>query len=92
MNITDYCDAINATIRINYYPNQRKRFCARIEGAEVKEKGCLASVHGNGITPLAAIADYAKQIAGKVIVFDAFDGEKRRELQVPINLSIEEFS
>ena len=89
MNIADYCDVLNLELRVLRYPNQNGRWCARFERCETKDapdSGVLASPHGNGKTPEAAISDYTDQIRGKILVVDAMGGSSRREYGVPVTL------
>lgn len=58
------------------------RWCAHFKHAEVKGPGILSSVSGNGDTPEQAIADYARQLPGQLLVIDAFR-PTRREIQCP---------
>ena len=89
MKVTDYVDVINCNIQMTYYHNQNNRWCAKFEYAEVLEhKGSatLVSEHGNGPTPEAALQKYIDGIKGKILVFNATGGDKRREFKVPMNL------
>lgn len=65
-----------------------QRFYARFEDTEVMWKGMLRGVYGEGPNPEAAIKDYAAQIAGSRIAVQAYT-DKRREFDVPSNLSYE---
>jgi hypothetical protein len=83
MNILEYADAINKEIEITYYANQSGRFSASFSPmCEIKNDEILTSVYGNGLCPQAALNNFAKEISGKIIVFDA-NSEKRLELRVP---------
>ena len=89
MKVTDYVDIINCNIKITYHHNQNNRWCARFEYAEVMENegsAMLKSEQGNGATPCAALEDYVDSIKGKILVFNATGGDKRREFKVPQNL------
>ncbi len=59
------------------------RFTASFEHAEVKDGPILSSAYGNGTSEAEAIADYARQISGKLLVIDA-TSEDRFEIEVPI--------
>jgi hypothetical protein len=59
------------------------RYFAYFQGAEVKSDAVLSGEYGNGNVPEDAIANYALRISGKLLVIDAYDKEKRREIQVP---------
>ena len=91
MNITEYADVINVNITITYYHNQQQRWCAHFEGAEVLEhegSAILAILHGNGSTPYEALQDYLDNVEGKILVFNATGGDKRREFKVPMSIEI----
>ncbi len=87
MTLQDYCDAINVQIKLTYYPNQDSRWSASFEDAEVKQGHGLLSAYGSGKSPALAINDYVTQIRGKRIVLSAMSIERRREFDVPANLS-----
>jgi len=60
------------------------RYYAHFERCEVMDGGCLIGAYGNGATKEAAIADYARTLAGKRIAVDAFGvKQERREIQCP---------
>jgi len=59
------------------------RYYAEFEDCEVKQGVGLRSEYGNGRTPEDAMADYARNISGKLLVLNAF-GPNRREIQAPI--------
>ena len=59
------------------------RFYAHFKHAEVKDGCALTGTFGNGRTEREAILDYAKEISLKLLVLDAMDKDKRRELRVP---------
>lgn len=89
MNITDYADIINVNIKITYYHNQNYRWSACFEYADfLAHEGSviLRSEHGNGESPVEAINNYIDLIKGKILVFDAMSGDKRREYKVPMGL------
>lgn len=58
------------------------RFFASFKGTEVKGDRVLTGVYGDGNTPDAAAADYAKSISLTRIVVDAMT-KNRREIDVP---------
>ncbi len=61
-----------------------KRFYACFKNAEVKnDDSMLGGKSGNGETPEEAMADYGKQISGKLLIIDAGTAE-RREIYVPV--------
>ena len=91
MKLEDFADVILKDMLIRRYANQNNRWMAKFEGAEVKDtehSSILAGTHGNGKTPEAAMNDYLGQIRGKILVFNAYGGEKRREYGVPQNLEL----
>jgi len=57
--------------------------CSFIPFAEIKAGSILITVNGYGDTELAAIKDFIQNVSGQVIVLDAYDKKKRREIQVP---------
>jgi len=59
------------------------RYYAQFEDCEVKKGVCLLSEYGNGGTPEEAMANYAQEISGALLVLNAF-GPNRREIQAPI--------
>lgn len=59
------------------------RYCAQFEDCEVKQGSCLRSEYGTGKTPWEAMANYAQEISGALLVLNAF-GPNRREIQAPI--------
>jgi len=62
---------------------ESSRYYAKFEDCEVKQGPGLRSEYGNGRTPGEAIANYAKEISGALLVLNAF-GPNRREIQAPI--------
>lgn len=58
------------------------RYYVSFPNVEIMERGMLASYHGDGDTPDAAAADYARQLAGRRIAIDAYTDE-RVEIDVP---------
>ena len=89
MNIEEYADALNLELEIRRYPNQCNRYAASFENCETKasaDDGCLTGTYGNGDSPSGAVVDYVQQIRGKILVHQAYSGDKRREYVVPKNL------
>ncbi len=62
------------------------RFYASFKCVEVKSGGILFGEHGDGDTEEEAIYDYARRISGELIVVDAGDPRKRREIKVGVLL------
>ena len=67
------CGALNLSWRCSF------------EHGEVKNGGCLESAYGCGETVQEALYDYAKQIVGRVLVFNATNDD-RQEFTVPETL------
>lgn len=91
MNIEEFADILLKDIDIKRYANQDNRWSARLAGAEVKDtehSNILASTTGNGNSPSKALEDYIEQIKGKILIFNAMQGDKRREYGVPKNLEL----
>lgn len=59
------------------------RYYAKFEGCDIKDGDVLCSAFGDGRTPGEAMANYAKEISGVLLVLNAF-GPNRREIQAPI--------
>ena len=87
MTLLEYADVIEARLVIRYRNGSTPamRWYAYFDHAEVKERSMLVWMYGNGPTPDEAVADYAKQIAGQRLVFDAM-GPGRKEFTVPTTL------
>lgn len=65
------------------------RYYAEFEGAEVKILNMLCGIYGNGDSFDEAIKDYIERILGDLLVINAADKEKRREIRVPKQLIME---
>ena len=89
MKLTEWCDVVDAQLRVVYYSNQNNRWCAKIEGMECIEGSCLASIYGNGKTPYGAILDLIRKCGGKRVVFNAYQQKLRKEVNFPKNLEFE---
>lgn len=87
MKLTEWCDVIGATLQVTYYPNQNTRWCAAVEGMEIKDGGCLATFHGKGNAPYDAILALLRKCQGKTVVFNAYKSN-RIEYIFPKNLEI----
>lgn len=55
---------------------------ARIPRVEVVDDGLLVGVYGVGSTPDEAIADFVKQISGKRLSLEMYDGAKFHKARV----------
>lgn len=81
-------DMIGAELIINerdkeFDSNGTMRYYAHFKYCEVKDGNMLIGVSGDGRTINAAIRDYAKQISGKHLVFDAYT-QDRKDLKAPV--------
>lgn len=63
--------------------SEDSRYYAQFEDCEIKDGRILRSEYGNGRTPWEAMANYAQEISGALLVLNAF-GPNRREIQAPI--------
>lgn len=80
-----FAEIIGQNITLTRYQGQKGRWCCQIDRAEVMLNGGLLGEHGNGTSPDAAMADYARLIAGKRIAINAMTKD-RREYNVPAEL------
>lgn len=80
-------DLIDKDIIFRRYANQNNRWTANFENAEIKEGGTLVSAYGNGDSAFAALDAYVKEIAGKVLIFNAFSVDQRVIFTMPKDLS-----
>lgn len=90
MTIYELADLLNVTILVHRHPNQDNRWTASFDGCETKDSeysNILAGTYGNGNAPAAALDDYARQIGGKVLVFNAMS-DRRREFVAPKGLEV----
>ncbi len=91
MTIGELADILELELIIRRYPNQQGRYCAKFEGAEIKEdkhSSILISVHGNAYSPLGAIDNYINDIRGKWMVINAASPDERREFSIPNSLTL----
>ena len=84
MKIGMFFDIVGVELKLTYHPNQYGRWCCGSD-LEVKSGRFLSGVFGNGKTPDEAIASYANEIKGKIVVKRAFY-EDRHEFNVPSDL------
>lgn len=86
--LEEFCDRYELVLQVHERSSPRlPRFYATIRGAEFREREhFLTGLFGDGHTPQESIADYAKEISGKVMVLDAMLSS-RREIQVPTLLT-----
>jgi len=59
------------------------RYYVEFQRCEIKDDYILTSATGNGDTIEEALADYAKQISRKQLVFNAYDQDTRRVIYAP---------
>ena len=95
MTLTEYAEVIGRNIEIRYIPRIHSelqyaniglginRFVTDFENAEIGEDGILRGAFGTGVTPEQSMADYARQISGKRLIFNAYDDKRRVEALVP---------
>jgi hypothetical protein len=63
--------------------SEDSRYFAHFEHAEIQDGSCLVGTYGNGATPESAIAAYAQEISGKLLVVNA-GTRSRIDIRVPI--------
>jgi hypothetical protein len=80
-----FLDAIDVSLVVTRYSNQKGRWTATIVSAEIKEGSMLCGTHGNGSYPEEAIEDYVQKIKGKLLILNAYSGS-RKEILVPTTL------
>lgn len=88
MNIEQLADLLNKLITVHMRSNWREdksRWYAVLEGAEVKDRALLRSAFGDGDCPNNAVRALAKELAGATIVFNA-TGPNRTEFTAPKDL------
>jgi len=85
INLFAFLDTIDSNLELRRYANQKGRWIAKIEDAELKEGIMLIGDYGTGKSPEQAIEDYVKKIKGKLIVINAMTDE-RKEFKVPESL------
>ena len=62
--------------------DERSRFYAAFDRAEVKHGGMLKGEYGDGPTPEEATKAYAQALRGQLLVIDAYKSS-RREIRCP---------
>jgi len=85
MKIEELARVLDKQLQISY-PDDAGDWYASFKYGEVKDGPILASYTGRGKTPSAALADYAKDIAGKLMVFHAMNDKLRMEFKMPCEL------
>jgi hypothetical protein len=76
---------LNEEIEIRF-PDVNQNYMFSFKNAEIKERSMLVSTCGRGKSPDIARKNYMPEIAGKTLVFNAFDKERRREIVVPLTI------
>jgi hypothetical protein len=82
-------DLLSKHLILKRFANQDNRWMAEFENCEVKDSKdtcIISSCYGNGTSPEEAILDYISNIAGKILVFNAFS-ENRKEFYCPTYLT-----
>lgn len=86
VSLSEFADQHGLVMRVTERPPENAapsaRWYARFDGVEVKEGRVLVGTFGNGYDPESAIADYAGNIAGELLVTDP-NGSRRREIRAP---------
>jgi len=62
---------------------ESNRYYAQFRDVDVKDGAVLRGTFGNGRTPEAAMANYAKEISGKLLVKDWHKPDERKEFHAP---------
>lgn len=88
MKVEEFCDVIEAGLKVTYHPNQNGRWTAAFADCEVKEGGCLRGTYGEGVTANLAIWHYIEKIVGKRLVKGAYTDD-RQEFNVPAVLEFD---
>ncbi len=86
MTVYELADILRATIVAKRYEGQNGRITAHFEDYETKESefaACLEGTYGDSDTWDGAVADYARKISGRILVFKAFNEDRRREFRCP---------
>ena len=83
MTILEFADEINKELVVRYYPNQDCRVSAHFDHCEVKDGTRLVGEFGESDNPEEALNDYAYNIQGKALVFNARSTCQRQEFTVP---------
>lgn len=56
-----------------------RRWTAHFDNVEIKDGPILEAAYGDGMSPYAAVLDYSRKIAGKLLVINAGSSKKRCE-------------
>jgi hypothetical protein len=85
MSIEELALILDEEIEIRF-PDINQNYMFSFKNAEIKEGSMLVSTCGRGKTSDVAKKNYMPEIAGKILVFHAFDKERRREIVVPLTI------
>lgn len=87
MTLDELAHLLDVELRITSSVDDNGKISIRVKfpHAEIKDGIVLASATGFGKTLAQARKNYAREIAGKRLVFDAY-GEFRREFNIPSTL------
>lgn len=81
VNIEDFADRHDLVMVVaERYHNRLAPYYAYFEAAE---GSMLCSTFGDGHSEREAISNYCKEIAGRVLVVNAYDQTNRKEIAVP---------
>ena len=85
MTIEEFASVIDHPIEILMRPGfpRDMLWYAHFQDGEIKRGNFLEGTSGNGRTPQEALDVYAREISGRVLVFDVMSETKRREYNVP---------
>jgi hypothetical protein len=85
MNIFEFADIIGKDLVVRRISNQNNRWICDFKYCEIKEGTMLKSSYGDAFNPVDAINDFAKQICGQQLVFNAYMSN-RQDFNVPKDL------
>ena len=85
MTLFELAEVVQGTLEFRRYPLQDGRITCSFERCEIKGTGVLIGKYGNGYTFQEAMKDYANEIQGQILVFDAHT-DRRKEFGVPPTL------
>lgn len=84
MSIDEFADRHGLVMRVRERAHKPvgspQRFFASFNNVEVKDRGCLVSVYGDGRTPEDAIDAYARALSRRPLVVNAFR-ESRKDIK-----------
>jgi hypothetical protein len=77
--LSDFLEKHNLEVVVKEWTGH---FTASIPYSDIKDGSMLSGIHGDGITAMRAVADYAQRISGRLLVIQ-IPGSERREIRVP---------